>query len=230
MGRKTIRVWDVPTRVFHWALVACIATAVVTGLEGGGAMVWHGRAGLAVVGLVTFRIMWGVAGSTYARFCQFMPTLGKIAAYLRGQWQGAGHNPLGALSVFALLAMSLAQAVSGLFGNDDIAFKGYLTPLVSSDLSLEITAWHRLGFWVLVALVGLHVASIIFYAVVKKHRLVPPMITGKAQVPEDSPAQDARGGGIVAFIVAVAIAVAAVYAASGAFVPPPPPPVETPSW
>lgn len=213
--QRSVRVWDVPTRVFHWALVACIAVAVITGMKGGGAMLWHGRAGLAVVGLVCFRVVWGVIGSTYARFGQFLPTPAKILAYVRGQWQGVGHNPLGALSVFALLGFSLLQAATGLFSNDEIAFEGYLAGMISSDLSLQLTTVHRLAFWVLGALVCLHVASIVFYALVKKHFLVPPMITGKTRVPADSPAQDAQGGSVKALVVALLIAAAAMYVAAG---------------
>ena len=213
--QRSVRVWDVPTRVFHWALVACIAVAVITGMKGGGAMLWHGRAGLAVVGLVCFRIVWGVIGSTYARFGQFLPTPAKILAYVRGQWQGVGHNPLGALSVFALLTVSLLQAVTGLFSNNEIDFEGYLAGMISSDLSLELTSIHRMGFLLLGALVGLHVLSIIFYALVKKHFLVPPMITGKTRVPADSPAQDAQGGSVKALVVALLIAAAAMYVAAG---------------
>ena len=213
--QRSVRVWDVPTRVFHWALVACIAVAVITGMKGGGAMLWHGRAGLAVVGLVCFRIVWGVIGSTYARFGQFLPTPAKILAYVRGQWQGVGHNPLGALSVFALLGFSLLQAATGLFSNDEIAFEGYLAGMISSDLSLQLTTVHRRAFWVLGALVCLHVASIVFYALVKKHFLVPPMITGKTRVPADSPAQDAQGGSVKALVVALLIAAAAMYVAAG---------------
>lgn len=213
--QRSVRVWDVPTRVFHWALVACIAVAVITGMKGGGAMLWHGRAGLAVVGLVCFRVVWGVIGSTYARFGQFLPTPAKILAYVRGQWQGVGHNPLGALSVFALLGFSLLQAATGLFSNDEIAFEGYLAGMISSDLSLQLTTVHRRAFWVLGALVCLHVASIVFYALVKKHFLVPPMITGKTRVPADSPAQDAQGGSVKALVVALLIAAAAMYVAAG---------------
>lgn len=213
--QRSVRVWDVPTRVFHWALVACIAVAVITGMKGGGAMLWHGRAGLAVVGLVCFRVVWGVIGSTYARFGQFLPTPAKILAYVRGQWQGVGHNPLGALSVCALLGFSLLQAATGLFSNDEIAFEGYLAGMISSDLSLQLTTVHRRAFWVLGALVCLHVASIVFYALVKKHFLVPPMVTGKTRVPADSPAQDAQGGSVKALVVALLIAAAAMYVAAG---------------
>ncbi len=217
-------VWDLPTRLFHWSLLALVAAAFVTAKIGGGAMVWHGRLGLAILGLLVFRIVWGFVGSTYARFAQFVHGPGAIRAYLAGSWQGLGHNPLGALSVLALLGILALQAGTGLFANDDIAFEGYLVPLVGSDLSGRITGIHHLLEKVLMLLVALHVGSILFYAHIKKHNLLKPMITGWADgKPEDS----AKGGGAIAFFVAMVIAGAAVWVASGALLPPPPPSATT---
>ena len=213
-------VWDLPTRLFHWSLVLLVVAAFITAKIGGNAMIWHGRLGLAIIGLFVFRIVWGFVGSTYARFSQFVRGPGAIAAYLRGQWRGLGHNPLGALSVLALLCALGLQATTGLFANDDIAFEGYLYTLVGSETSGKITGIHHLLENVLMLLVFLHVSSIVFYARVKKQKLVPPMITGWAG---GEASQSARGGGAVAFIFAVLIAIAAVWAASGALLPPPPP-------
>ena len=102
---RKILIWDLPTRLFHWLLVLAIVALVVTGKAGGSWMEWHGRLGLLVLGLLVFRLLWGVMGSTYARFAGFFPTPAKVAAYLRGQWHAPGHNPLGACSVLALLAV-----------------------------------------------------------------------------------------------------------------------------
>jgi cytochrome b len=213
-------VWDVPTRLFHWSLLVLVVSAFVTAKIGGNAMVWHGRIGLAILGLLVFRIVWGFVGSTYARFLQFVRGPSAIRAYLRGQWNGLGHNPLGALSVLGLLGILAAQAGTGLFANDDIAFEGYLLPLVGSELSGKITGIHHLLEKVLMVLVALHVGTIVFYARVKKHNLVKPMISGWA---EGAAEQSAQGGNAIAFIVAVLVAAAAVWAASGALLPPPPP-------
>lgn len=213
-------VWDLPTRLFHWSLVILVVAAFVTAKIGGNAMVWHGRLGLAIIGLLVFRIIWGFLGSTYARFFQFVRGPGAIFSYLGGQWQGLGHNPLGALSVLALLGILTIQAATGLFANDDIAFEGYLVPLIGSEASSEITGIHHLIEKILMALVALHVGTIVFYARVKKHNLVKPMLSGWA---EGSPEQSARGGGIVALIVAVLIAATVVWTASGALLPEPPP-------
>jgi len=225
---KRIKLWDLPTRLFHWSLFALVAAAIISGQVGGNAIDWHGKIGLAIIGLVVFRIVWGFAGSTYARFAQFFPSPASIAAYRRGEWHGLGHNPIGALAVFALLAMVLAQAVGGLFANDDIAFRGPLFALVGKELSDRITGLHHLASNFLIALVVLHIATVMFYKHVKKNNLIRPMITGWKDV-ADGAGESARGGGVVAFIVAVAIAAAAVYAASGALLPPPPPaPVSAP--
>jgi len=84
--------WDLPLRVFHWSLVAAVTAAIVTGELGGAWMPWHGRAGLLIVGLLVFRVVWGVLGSATSRFAQFAPTPGRLVAYLRGRWRGVGHQ------------------------------------------------------------------------------------------------------------------------------------------
>ena len=223
-----IRVWDLPTRAFHWLLVLCVVAAFVTVKIGGNAMVWHGRIGLAVVGLLVFRIVWGFAGSTHARFSSFVRGPAAIRAYLRGDWHGEGHNPLGALSVLALLGVLLALVSTGLFANDDIAFEGPLYALVGKELSDRARGIHHLFEPLVLLLVFLHVAAIAFYVRVRKETLVMPMITGW----REGSGESARGGGPVAFVVALAIALAAVYAASGAWLPAPPPPPagEAPNW
>ncbi|MDP1526248.1 MAG: cytochrome b/b6 domain-containing protein [Rhodocyclaceae bacterium] len=212
-------VWDLPLRLFHWLLVACIIGAFVTAKIGGNLMVWHGRLGLAILGLLVFRIVWGFVGSTYARFPQFVRGPQTILAYLRGQWQGQGHNPLGALSVLGLLGIVLAQAITGLFANDDIAFNGYLVPLVGSELSGQITSIHRLMENALIALIALHIGAIVFYAHIKKQNLVKPMLSGWA---EGTLAQSTKGSRPTAVVLAILIAVAVVWAASGGILPPQP--------
>lgn len=229
MTSNRMFLWDLPTRLFHWALVLCIVGAVTTAQIGGNYMVWHGRFGLAVVGLITFRLVWGLVGSTYARFGQFFPTPSKLSAYLKGRWQGHGHNPLGAFSVFGLLALLAFQAGSGLFANDDIAFNGPLLALVGKDFSDTLTGWHRQSSDVLIALVVLHIGAIVFYARVKKERLVKPMFTGWK---ENAQGESAQGGGLLALVVALIIAAAAVYGASGTWLAPPPTPAtgQTPDF
>lgn len=212
------RLWDLPTRIFHWALVVCVVGAYVSVKIGGNAMVWHGRCGLAVLGLLVFRVVWGFAGSTYARFAQFVRGPAALRAYLRGEWQGAGHNPLGALSVLAMLATLLLLAGTGVFANDDVAFEGPLYALVGKALSDRAAGIHRLIEPWLILLVATHLVAIAYYVLIRSETLILPMITGT----KEGEAEDARGGGPLAFCLALALAFAAVYAASGAWIPPPP--------
>jgi cytochrome b len=157
-----IQVWDLPLRIFHWLLALAVLSAVITGELGGALIDWHGRIGVLILGLLVFRIIWGFVGSSHARFSNFFPTPGKIKAYLKGHWKGHGHNPLGALSVIALLAVLATLVGAGLFANDDIAFQGPLFPLVSKSVSNKLSAIHSYGFNVLAVLLFLHIAAIVF--------------------------------------------------------------------
>ena len=215
-----ILVWDLPTRLFHWLLVVCVCGSFVSAKIGGNAMVWHGRFGLVVVGLLVFRLVWGVVGSTYARFAQFVRGPATILAYLRGQWHGEGHNPLGALSALAMLGTLLLLVATGLFANDDIAFEGPLYALVGKELSDRVVGIHRLVEPLIILLVLAHLAAIIYYTRFRKETLVMPMITGR----KVGAGETATGGGLRAFVVALVLALAAVYGASGAWIPAPPPP------
>ncbi len=229
MNDRRYRLWDLPTRIFHWSLVLALIAAVVSGQLGGNLIDWHGRIGLLLVGLLVFRLAWGLLGSTYARFRQFFPTPASLWAYLRGEWRGEGHNPLGALSVFGLLGLLTVQVATGLFANDDIMFTGPLFELVDKGLSNRLTGLHHRLSNLLIALVVLHVAAIAYYGHFKKQRLLKPMLTGW----KEGEGESARGGGIVMLIVALALAAAAVYGASGAWLPAPPPAppaAETPDW
>jgi cytochrome b len=227
---KTVKVWDLPTRLFHWLLVAAIAGAYFTGETGGNWLVWHARCGFLIVGLIAFRIVWGFAGSTYARFVTFVRGPAAIKAYLAGQWRGLGHNPLCALSVLGLLALVALQVSTGLLAeNDDTGFTGPFYALISDAIGDVATRLHHQIFDLLAILIGLHVAAVIFYTRFKKDNLVKPMITGSKEV---SDGESAQGGGLVAFIVAVAIAGAVAFGASGVWLakPEPPPPAATPAW
>jgi len=184
------RVWDLPTRLFHWTLTALIVFSFTTAKIGGLWMDWHMRSGYAVLTLVLFRLLWGFAGSHYARFATFVRGPRKVLAYLTGRLDDtAGHNPLGALSVLALLAALLLQAGSGLFANDEIFTEGPLAKLVSGSTSSLLTSIHHRGEFVLYALVGLHLAAVVFYAVFKRQNLVSAMVRGD-RVVDAQPARD----------------------------------------
>ena len=231
---KRITIWDLPTRIFHWTLLCLVSAAMVSAQIGGNAMVWHGRFGAGILGLLAFRLAWGVIGSTYARFLTFVRGPGAIMSYLRGQWNGVGHNPLGALSVVGMLTVLLAQGLTGLFANDDIAFRGPYAMLLSDDTSTWITSLHKDNVWVLGFLIAAHLGAIAFYARVKKDNLIKPMLVGYKEMNPQT-AKSATGGGPLALIVALLIGVSAVWAASGGLahmLAPPPslPSTVTPAW
>ena len=217
---QRISVWDLPTRLFHWLLVLCVTGSFISAKIGGNAMVWHGRFGLFVVGLLVFRLVWGFVGSTYARFAQFVRGPADVLAYLRGQWTGEGHNPLGALSVLAMLGTLTLLVMTGLFANDDIAFEGPLYALVGKELSDRLVGIHRLVEPLIILLVVTHIAAIIYYVRFRKEALVMPMIRGW----KVGAGKTAMGGGVIAFIVALVLALAAVYGAGGFWIQAPPPP------
>lgn len=182
MNSNLVRVWDLPTRVFHWLLVACIAGLMLTAYLPGSWIDWHARLGYAVLALLLFRIVWGLIGGRWSRFSSFIYAPGSLMAYLRGRPDPehvVGHTPLGALSVFAMLLAVAAQVGSGLVSDDEIAFQGPLNHLVSSATGLTATWYHKdVGQWLLVGLIGLHVAAILFYALHRKDNLAAAMVLG----------------------------------------------------
>jgi cytochrome b len=177
-----VRVWDLPTRVFHWALVACVVGLVISGNIGGGAMTWHFRFGYGVITLLMFRVVWGFAGGHWSRFASFVYTPGQIMGYLRtggDARHSVGHNPLGSLSVFALLGFLLLQVTSGIMSDDEIAASGPLVRWVSANWVSLATWYHKdVGKAILIALVVAHLGAIIFYRWRKNQNLVGPMIIG----------------------------------------------------
>ena len=210
-----VRIWDLPTRLFHWALVLCVIGLFITGKTGGDAMNWHFRLGYAALTLVLFRIVWGFIGGRWSRFTRFFPTPARVLRYLRGQplpEDKAGHNPLGALSVFALLLLMAVQAVTGLFSYDEIAFAGPLSGLVSNRAVSLATSCHKSwGQGLIIAFIALHVLAIIVYTVLK-HGLLWPMIVGDKALDADlPPARDSAGTRILALLVLIVLA-AAMYA------------------
>ena len=144
---KLIRVWDWPIRLYHWLLVALFITSWISAEIGGNAMQYHLWSGYAVLGLVLFRVLWGVVGSETARFAHFMRGPSAVLAYTRSWFKpdyhaALGHNPLGGWSVIALLLAIVFQALTGLFSNDDIANEGPLYHLVNKGTSDLISQTH----------------------------------------------------------------------------------------
>lgn len=226
-----IRVWDWPVRLFHWSMVLVVIAAIATALVGGNWMAVHGWLGITLCGLIGFRLAWGVLGTRTARFSSFVRGPAAIRAYLAGHWQGIGHNPLGALSVLALLGLFGFQAASGLFTDDDIAFTGPLRRLVDRDMAEQITTIHGSLLWWMVGLVVLHVGAVFYYRITKKEKLLGAMVRGWKQ--SDQPQPDNTPVNPVALLVAIAVGIGCAMLASGIWLPPPPPPPAlpvTPDW
>lgn len=185
MNMQPDRVWDLPTRVFHWLLVALIALQYASGEFGFPSMRWHYLGGYATLALVLFRVLWGFLGSQTSRFGDFVRGPHAVLAYLAGLGRAdmprrAGHNPLGGWSVVAMLASIALQATTGLFASDDISEDGPLVARVSAatvDLMTRVHAWNR---YVLLALVVLHLGAIAAYAV-RGTNLIAPMWSGRAR-------------------------------------------------
>jgi cytochrome b len=204
-----VRVWDLPTRLFHWALAVCVVASVVSANVGGNAMTWHFRLGYTVFTLLAFRVLWGLVGGRWSRFSSFWPTPGRLRRYLSpravpGEWLDVGHNPLGSLSVLAMLGLLAAQVGTGLVADDEIANLGPLNRFVSSATAHAATGWHKhWGQWLLIALVVLHVAAIAGYRLRRGLDLVRPMLVGdKALPPGTPPSADSAWHRLLALAIA----------------------------
>lgn len=212
--QHTVRIWDLPTRLFHWALAASVIALVVTAKVGGNAMEWHFRLGYGVLALLVFRIVWGLVGGRWSRFTSFLYSPARLWRYVRGNAtveDSAGHSPLGALSVFGLLAALIVQVGSGLLSDDEIAFAGPLTRFVSNAVVGQATSYHKeIGQFLVLGLVALHVIAIVFYAKVRRQRLVQPMLHGDKLLPNPvAPSRDdlaSRTGALVVLALSGALA------------------------
>lgn len=180
-----VRVWDLPTRIFHWALVIGVIGLVSMAQVGGAAMAWHFRFGYSVLGLLLFRLVWGVVGGRWSRFASFVYSPTSLLRYVKGQGlaeHAIGHNPLGSGSVFAMLGFLLMQVATGLISDDEIATAGPLSRFVASATVHGATYYHRnIGKFILIGLVLLHLGAISFYFFRKHENLVSPMIWGDKQ-------------------------------------------------
>ncbi|RYF94683.1 MAG: Ni/Fe-hydrogenase 1 b-type cytochrome subunit [Caulobacteraceae bacterium] len=170
-----------PTRLFHWLLAALVA---FSWWSHEAHLDWHKLSGFAIAGLLVFRLWWGVAGSSTARFAGFLKGPAGVVAYLKGGAAGApGHNPLGGWSVAAMLLVMVGQVALGLFAINDDFEGGPLTRYVDYDTGLAIGEWHGILFNVLLGLIVLHLLAVGFYAA-RRQNLIGPMITGRGTVGE----------------------------------------------
>jgi cytochrome b len=172
-----VPIWDLPTRLFHWVLAGLVAFSWWTAETHRDDL--HIWSGLAILTLLIFRILWGFVGSSTARFTNFVRGPRAVFGYLRGEWKGIGHNPLGAISVVALLGLLIVQVSLGLISSDeDGLVEGPLAPLVSYATSDWAVDLHEDLFNVLLVFIGVHIAAILFYRLRGKG-LVGPMVTGR---------------------------------------------------
>lgn len=181
--KKMIRVWDLPIRIFHWLLVLCIAGSLISVNLGGNAIEWHAYFGYSVLTLLIFRFIWGFIGSKHARFSSFMPTRLAILNYLQGRSPRIlGHNPIGALSVFALLFVLSVQVITGLFVDDEIAFQGPLAKYVPNFIVSFLSEIHEGNQVIIYTLIAIHISAIWFYKKYKGENLIKPMLTGDKEI------------------------------------------------
>jgi cytochrome b len=187
----TVRIWDLPTRLFHWALALCVMGLVITGNVGGNAMVWHFRLGYAVLTLVLFRLAWGFAGGHWSRWSSLPLHPRHVLAYLKSRSTDrthAGHNPLGSWSILAMLFFLVFQVSTGLISDDEIANAGPLTALVSGSWVSWASAWHKnWGKLIIILLVLLHLVALLWHRFRKHPPLLPAMLHGDKSLPEPVP-------------------------------------------
>jgi cytochrome b len=202
-GRQPIKLWDLPVRLVHWSMVALLAGLWWTWKSG--QIELHERLGYVTLGILLFRLYWGLFGSSTARFSQFVKGPREIAAYLRGRSPViVGHNPLGALSVLLLLGLMIVEVGFGLFTQDvDGIEAGPLAAYVSYETADWARGWHSLLFNVILGVVALHVLAILFYLVVKRENLVGPMVTGRRRFDQDVEAP--RMGSIANMLIGIFI-------------------------
>jgi cytochrome b len=186
---KTIKVWDLPTRLFHWTLVALMIAQWLTA-ENDSTMGYHIWGGYAVLTLVLFRLIWGFVGSDTVRFRDFVRGPGAALEYIKALLRGEtplylGHNPMGGWSIVAMLGLLLIQAGTGLFANDDITTEGPLYAWVSKGTSDWLTTIHKLNFNLLLLVIAVHISAVLFYLFVKRENLIHPMLSGRKHLPPD---------------------------------------------
>lgn len=208
-------VWDVPVRLFHWTLVLLMLALVITGKFLDGAIDQHAVLGQAAIVLVIFRMLWGIVGSSYARFSQFVRGPSDVLTYARSLFTSkhefsVGHNPLGGWMVLVLLVVVLSQAILGLFSNDDILFDGPLSYLISKETSDYITSLHSDLFNILLVLVGLHISAVIWHKLFKGEDLLSAMLSGYKKLPPGTDAENAHGDSIWLALVLLAISAGVV--------------------
>lgn len=184
----SVKIWDLPTRIFHWTLVFGMGFLWLSAELGGLWMDWHMQAGILMLALIIFRIIWGFVGSDTSRFSSFIKSPAHSIHHLKELKDGgtayyAGHNPLGAWMVVFLLVGILLQALSGLFVSDDILVEGPLYGLVAESTAGALTGFHHIWFNILLLAAVVHIFTLGFYKIRKRTNLIKAMVSGSADWP-----------------------------------------------
>ena len=190
---QRIRVWDLPTRLFHWALAGLVTASWLSGQFGGQPwLAWHFMFGYAILTLLVFRMLWGFAGDRYARFSSFIPSWRAAVAHVRSPRPTAGHNPLGSFSVYALLLVAGVQVMTGLYASDGDFTEGPWAIFASEATVKLLSGIHRINRWILLALVAVHLIAIAWNTVTRHDGLVRGMLNGDKEGLNVEPAADNR--------------------------------------
>jgi len=190
-----VRVWDLPTRLFHWLVVIFVVVSFTTGMVGGNWMSYHLKSGFIILALLLFRLIWGFWGGRYSRFISFVHGPVAVMRYAKTLFRKdnpkiLGHNPMGGWSVMAMLAALAVQAGTGLFANDDIATQGPLYGWVGKATSDWLTGIHVFNKGVILFLIALHLSAVLFYLLIKHENLIVPMVTGLRPWREPAPSSN----------------------------------------
>ena len=212
MSENKKLIWDIPTRLFHWGIVITLGYSWYS-MEIEYDLDHHFISGYIALGLILFRIVWGIIGSRYARFGSFIYKPSEVIAYAKGLFKReggkyAGHNPLGGLSAIALLLFILIQAGTGMFADDEYYYFAPLNEYVSSTTAGRITEFHGINANIIFGLAALHIVAILFYRLYKKEKLVLAMLTGKK--PDEQGRYEAIPGSRLPAALILAVVVSAV--------------------
>lgn len=212
---RAVQVWDFSTRAFHWLMVVLVVAAYVTWRANW--MDLHALCGDALLALLLFRLGWGVVGSDTARFSRFLASPRAAFSHLAHLFRRepdtqCGHNPAGGWMVVLLLVLLLAQTISGIVMNNDVADAGPLTQIMPVWLANLVTDMHAYLWDALLIAVGLHLAAIFTYAAAKGHNLLRPMITGVKPLPADQPAPRMARAALAFLVLGVSVVAATLFA------------------
>jgi cytochrome b len=213
---KTVRAWDLPTRIFHWLLVTLIVCAPVSANSGDPLLVWHKYNGYAILTVLIWRLIWGFAGGSTSRLSAFFPWPWSVFRHVGQMLKGVapqylGHNPLGSVMIVLLFLATFAQVSTGLFTSDDIAVEGPLHALGSSAWNSLAAVYHSTGFLVIIGLAAIHIVANFAYTFIKKDNVIGAMVTGKKKNAAFVDQSEATGGSIGLALLVLLIAAAIVF-------------------